>query len=213
MVESLLREAMDAAQLPRGRDLAAAGAAPREPLIVVFGPGDDEAPLSDADVVLIRFPLATDGGPTDLEPLREACAAVCRRARRGQTIVLTVAAFVGATRELLIEPLTASGFEPGYDICVACCPDPIEGDDPARLESLPRILGAGSRCADKASAAVAALAPSLHLVSSPEGAEMAKLYGDLFRALNTMLADELGEVAEGLDLDTAEILEAVALAG
>lgn len=214
MVESLLREAMDEAQLPRGRDLASAdGAASREPLTVVFEPGDDEAALSDADVVLIHFPLAGDGGPTDLEPLREACAAVCRRARRGQTIVLATAAYVGATRELLLAPLRESGFEPGYDICVACCPDPIESDEPARSpQSLPRILGAGPRCAEKASAAVAALAPSLHLVSSPEAAEMAKLYGDLFRALNTMLADELGEVADDLGLSAAEILEAVAVA-
>jgi UDP-N-acetyl-D-mannosaminuronate dehydrogenase len=205
---------MDAAQLPRGRDLASAdGAAARKPLIVVFEPGGDEAALSAADVVLIRFPLAGDGGPTDLEPLREACAAVCRHARRGQTIVLTTAAYVGATRELLIAPLRDSGFEPGYDICVACCPDPIEGDEPARSpSSLPRLLGAGARCAERASAAVATLAPSLHLVSSPEAAEMAKLYGDLFRALNAMLADELGEVAAGLGLDTAEILAAVAAA-
>jgi UDP-N-acetyl-D-glucosamine dehydrogenase len=213
MVESLLREAMDAAQLPRGRDLAPAGGpAVRKPLSVVFGPGDDEAPLSAADIILIRFSLAADGGPTDLEPLREACAAVCRRARRGQTIVLTVAAFVGATRELLIEPLTESGFQPGYDICVACCPDPIESEGPDQPQAQPRILGAGSRCANKAGAAVAALASSLHVVSSPEAAEMAKLYGDLFRALNTMLADELGEVADDLDLSAAEILEAVAVA-
>ncbi len=213
MVESLLREAMDEAQLPRGRDLAATGAAAREPLTVVFEPGDDEAALSAADVVLIRFPLAGDGGPTDLEPLRKACAAVCRHARRGQTIVLAAAAFVGATRELLIGPLTEAGFEPGYDICVGCCPEPIESDDPARgSDALPRILGAGEHCAEKASAAVAALAPSLHLVSSPEAAEMAKLYGDLFRALNTMLTDELGELADGLGLSTAEILGAVAAA-
>jgi UDP-N-acetyl-D-mannosaminuronate dehydrogenase len=214
MVNSLLREAMDEAQLPRGRDLASAGGAERrEPLTVVFEPGGDEAALSAADVVLIEFPLADDGGPTDLEPLREACAAVCRHARRGQTIVLTAAAYVGATRELLLAPLRESGFEPGYDICVACCPNPIESDDPARPpHSLPRILGAGPRCAERASVAVSDLAPSLHLVSSPEAAEMAKLYGDLFRALNTMLADELGEVAGGLGLDTAEILEAVAVA-
>lgn len=214
MVESLLREAMDEAQLPRGRDLASAGgAAAREPLTVVFEPGGDEAPLSAADVVLIRFPLAGDGGPTDLEPLRQTCATVCRHARRGQTIVLTAAAYVGATRELLLAPLREAGFEPGYDICVACCPDPIESDEPARApDSPPRILGAGTRCAERARAAVAPLAPSLHLVSSPEAAEMAKLYGDLFRALNAMLADELGEVADGLGLDTAEILEAVAAA-
>lgn len=214
MVESLLREAMDEAQLPRGRDLASVGgAAAREPLTVVFGPGGEASALSEADVVLIEFQLAADGGPTDLEPLREACAAVCHRARRGQTVVLTTAAYVGATRELLIDPLIEAGFTPGYDICVACCPGPIESDEPGRPpESLPRFLGAsGPRCAAKARAAAAPIAPSLHFVSSPEAAEMAKLYGDLFRALNTMLADELGEVADGLGLDTAEILEAVAV--
>jgi UDP-N-acetyl-D-mannosaminuronate dehydrogenase len=215
MVESLLREAMDAAQLPRGRDLTpAGGAAARTPLAVEFAPGDDEARLSEADVVLIRFPASGDGGPAELEPLRDACAAVCRRARRGQTIVLTTAAYVGAARELLVAPLAEAGFEPGRDICVACSPEPIEnGDSDRPPESLPRILGAaGPICAERASAAVAAMAPSVHLVSSLEAAEMAKLYGDLFRALNTMLADELGEVADGLGLSAAEILHAVAVA-
>src|SRR5215213_2407775 len=104
MVESLLREAMDEAQIPRGRELAPAGVAPEEraALIVRVDAGfelpADEHRLSEADAIVISV--------SDADALRRACAAVCRRARRGQTVVLAGTGYLGATRDLLVGPLT-----------------------------------------------------------------------------------------------------------
>lgn len=187
MPVSLLRESMDEAQVPRGRGLTPDGVAPaaRTPRIAVLGLGDaglrtaaalqrvgmevlgidagNEALLAEADAVLVCAPAAVDDEqrvPT-LAELNAACAAVCRHARRGQTVILTALGYVGATRDLLVRPLAAAGFEPGTDICVACSP-------PTR----PRVLGAdGTLCAEKALAVVGALAPKVHLAASPEAAE------------------------------------------
>lgn len=187
MSVSLLRESIDEAQVPRGRELTPDGVAPaaRAPRIAVLGLGDaglrtalvlqragmdvcgidagNEALLADADVVLICAPAAAGDEHRDpaLAELNAACAAVCRHARRGQTVILTALGYVGATHDLLVRPLAAAGFEPGTDICVACSP-----------EIRPRVLGAGGElCAAKAMAVVGALAPNVHLVSSPEAAE------------------------------------------
>ena len=65
--------------------------------------------LSDADAVLICVPTTVDRrGQAITEPLRRTCAAVVTRARVGQTFVLSTSTFVGATRELLVEPLSSA---------------------------------------------------------------------------------------------------------
>jgi UDP-N-acetyl-D-glucosamine dehydrogenase len=177
MVVSLLRETMDEAQIPRGRELTPTGVDPeaRPPLVAILGLGDEELPtalalqragmevvgidaanealLAEADAILICVPTHAE--------LRAACATVCRHARRGQTIVLTAAAYVGATRDLLLRPLAEAGFELGTDICVACSP-----------AIRPQLLGAsGELCTQRALAVVGPLAANVHVLSSPEAAE------------------------------------------
>lgn len=180
MAQSLLREAMDEAQIPRGQNLAPAGVAPesRPPLILVvdssFDVAADEAKLSEADAIVISLP--------ELRETRRACAAVCRRARRGQTIVLASPGYLGATRDLLVKPLTEAGFEVGADICVACSPEPTA---PAPGAKAPRrVLGAtGPLCGAKARAAIESIAPAVQPVSTPEVAELTIVLAEAMAAL------------------------------
>ena len=174
MVESLLREAMDQAQIPRGRDLAPAGVAPeaRTPLIVEvdadFDLSAEETRLSEADAIVIRV--------GDQVGLHRACAAVCRRARRGQTIALVSPVYLGATRELLVGPLAEAGFEVGRDICVVCTPPAPPGR--------PRVIGAtGPVCVGKGRMAVAAEASAVAVVSTPEAAELTVVLAEALSVL------------------------------
>jgi UDP-N-acetyl-D-glucosamine dehydrogenase len=171
----------------------------------------EEAAIGAADAVLVCVPTPVDEHRApDLTALRAACQAVVRRARAGQTIVLTSTSYVGTTRDLLVEPLTAAGFTVGEDICVAFSPERI---DPANTthpqETVPRVLGAVTPCcADRARNVIEAVAPSVHVVSSPEAAEMTKLYENVFRAVNISLANEMAEAAATLGLSAAEVIDA-----
>jgi len=181
MVESLLRESMDEAQIPRGRGLTPPGRSPEErmPQIVTvdsrFDLSAEEPSLSEADAIVVEL--------VELSETRRACAAVCRRARRGQTIVLASPGYLGATHDLLIRPLTEAGFEVGTDICVACSPPPAapvagEGKAPQR------VLGAtGPTCAGRARAAIETVAPAVQIVSTPEAAELTVVLAEALRAL------------------------------
>lgn len=262
-MESLLRESMDEAQIPRGEQRTRAGSAPasRAPLIAVVGLGSRGLPtalalrqagadvlgldtserrlaairvhrcdlspadherllialggsrfevdadlsrLSEADAIVICVPAAD----TDPEPLEAACDAVCRHARRGQTIVLTAASHVGATRELLIDPLTEAEFDVGRDICVAFSPD---RDEPAATAtaSSPRIVGANvGLCVEKARAVLDPITPAIQVVASVEAAEMAKLYEDAFHTVNSGLVDRIAGEAAAHGLSTAEVIGA-----
>lgn len=260
-MESLLRESMDEAQIPRGEQRTRAGSQPatRAPLIVVLGLGSRGLPtalalreagadvlgldtserrlaairvhrcdlspadherlvialggsrfdvdadlsrLSEADAIVICVPAADSGA------LEAACEAVCRHARRGQTIVLTAAGHVGVTRELLIDPLTEAEFDVGRDICVAFSPERADLGAGAAAAA-PRIVGArAGLCVEKARAVLGPTAPAIEVVSSAEAAEMARLYENAFRSVNASLVDRLAGEAAAHGLATAEVIGA-----
>ena len=173
----------------------------------------DCARIAEADAVLVCVPTPIDAHHVpDLRALRGSCETVCRHARRGQTIILTSTSYVGTTRDLLVDPLTARGFTVGADICVAFSPERI---DPANVsfpqELVPRVIGATSpKCAESAREIVTAVAPAVHIVSSPEAAEMTKLHENVFRAVNIALANEMAEAARALGLSATEVVDAAA---
>ena len=157
----------------------------------------DGRQAAEAEVVLICVPTPVDRHQVpDLSALRSACASVVKHARRGQTIVLTSTSYVGTTRDLLVAPLNARGLEVGQDIHVAFSPERIDPGNRTHLqETVPRVVGGVTpACAERAAAAVGLVASTVHMVSSPEAAELTKLYENTFRAVNIALANELAEI-------------------
>lgn len=178
-----------------------------------FHVGGDLGVLSEADTVVICVPTPVDSHRApDLGALASACSTVVERARPGQLLLLTSTTYVGSTRDLLVEPLRRRGLVAGRDIAVAFSPERI---DPANErfpgDRVPRVVGGASdSCAARASEVVASVAADVHVVSSPEAAEMTKLYENTFRAVNIALANELASVSRTLDLNPMEVIEAAA---
>ncbi|HEX2418891.1 MAG TPA: nucleotide sugar dehydrogenase [Micromonosporaceae bacterium] len=173
----------------------------------------DPTAVRHADAVVICVPTPIDRHRLpDLGPLQTACASVVRHARPGQVIVLTSTSFVGTTRELLIGPLARRGLNIGTDICVACSPERIDpGVDNHRQHETPRVIGADTpHCVERAATVVGCLTDQMFAVGSPEVAELAKLYENLFRAVNLALANEIADICGVLDLDPVEVTAAAA---
>jgi nucleotide sugar dehydrogenase len=169
--------------------------------------------LDAADLVLICVPTPVDEQlRPDLEILRGACAEVVRHARPGQTLVLTSTTYVGTTRELLVEPLAERGLSVGEDVFVAFAPERIDPgvSDHAQLKT-PRVLGGVTpQCTERAAEVLRYTCKHLHEVSSPEAAELVKLYENTFRAVNIALAFELAEACGTHGLDPIEVTEGAA---
>jgi UDP-N-acetyl-D-glucosamine dehydrogenase len=169
--------------------------------------------LDAADLVLICVPTPVD---EQLRPdpriLRDACASVVRHARPGQTLVLTSTTYVGTTRELLAQPLHERGLTVGEDVFVAFAPERIDPgvSEHAQLKT-PRVLGGVTpECGDRAAAVLRHTCKHLHRVSSPETAELVKLYENTFRAVNIALAFELAEACGVHGLDPIEVTDGAA---
>ena len=168
----------------------------------------DAAALSTADAVIICVPTPVDEDHVpDLVALRSACQTVVAHAHPGQTIILTSTSFVGTTRQLLVEPLRKRGLIVGTDVYVAFSPERIDPGNPDHIQrETPRVVGGVSRnCSLQAARVIGALTDSVYLVSSPEAAELTKLYENIFRAVTLALANEFSDVCATLGLDPIEV--------
>jgi UDP-N-acetyl-D-glucosamine dehydrogenase len=167
--------------------------------------------LADADAVLVCVPTPVDEDrKPDLRFLASACETVVEQARRGQLIVLTSTSYVGTTRDLLAVPLARRGLEPGIDVHVAFSPERIDpGNTSWRQEAVPRVVGGVTpACTREAGGLIEKIAARVHPVSSPETAELTKLYENSFRAVNIAFANEVAGLGRRFGLDPVEVIEA-----
>jgi UDP-N-acetyl-D-glucosamine dehydrogenase len=173
----------------------------------------DTAALASADAVVICVPTPVDEHlQPDLRWLRSACGSVVERARPGQLLVLTSTSYVGTTRDLLISPLARRGLRTGEDVHVAFSPERIDpGNTTWRQEAVPRLVGGATpACGQAAKALMERIAGRVHLLSSAEAAELAKLYENSFRAVNIAFANEMAGVSRRFGLDPIEVTDAAA---
>ncbi|MGP4043698.1 nucleotide sugar dehydrogenase [Streptomyces sp. 2A115] len=177
----------------------------------------DPAATVRARTVVICVPTPIDRHfVPDLRALSAACASVVEHAVPGQLLMLTSTTYVGATRDLLVEPLTKRGFRVGSDVFVAFSPERIDpglvNDHPhVSHDGTPRVVGGtGELSTGLAAAVLRRTAPAVHMVSSAEEAEMAKLWENTYRAVNLALANEFAEDCRALGLQPLPIIEACA---
>jgi UDP-N-acetyl-D-glucosamine dehydrogenase len=169
--------------------------------------------LTEAETVIICVPTPIDEYQApDLRALRGACTTVVDNAVASQVIVLTSTTYVGCTRELIAKPLQDKGFVVGEDIFVAFAPERIDPGVAAHApDSTPRIVGGMTNtCTTWAVDVLRHTASGIHTVSTPEVAEMAKLVENTFRAVNIALANEFSGMADELDVDVIEVINAAA---
>jgi UDP-N-acetyl-D-glucosamine dehydrogenase len=167
--------------------------------------------IAEADAVLICVPTPVDEERRpDLRPLASACATVVDRARAGQLIILMSTTYVGTTKDLLAAPLLRRGLVPGIDVNVAFSPERIDpGNTTWRQEAVPRVVGGVTPdCTRAARGLIEQIAACVHPVSSPEAAELSKLYENSFRAVNIAFANEMADGCRRLGLDPLEVIEA-----
>jgi UDP-N-acetyl-D-glucosamine dehydrogenase len=167
--------------------------------------------LRNAATVIVCVPTPVDHHLVpDLSLLTAACATVVANAQPGQVLLLTSTSYVGTTRDLLVDPLRDRGLDVGEDVFVAFSPERIDPGNTGFLqESVPRVVGGvTSECSIRAVKALGAYATTLHVVSSPEAAELTKLYENLFRAVNIALVNELADLSRDLQVDVIEVIDA-----
>ena len=167
--------------------------------------------LADAVLICVPTPLTPQREP-DLGPLLGAAGALAGVLRRGQLVVLESTTYPGTTRERLLPLLEETGLSVGRDFHLAFSPERVDPGSIGRsLGSTPKIVGGLTpACTERACALYAEVCPQVVPVSSPETAEMAKLLENIFRSVNIALVNELAMLADRMDIDIWEVVDAAA---
>jgi UDP-N-acetyl-D-glucosamine dehydrogenase len=170
------------------------------------------APLAQAEAIIICVPTPlNDNREPDLGPLVASAQAVSQVVREGQLVVLESTTYPGTTRELLVPAIERSGsLKVGENVNVAFSPERV---DPGRtdytLKNTPKVVGGiTAACTDRAAELYGRVCDRIERVSTPEAAEMTKLLENIFRSVNIALMNELAMLAERMDIDIWEVVDA-----
>ena len=167
--------------------------------------------LADAIIVCVPTPLTANREP-DLGPLTAAAAALSDVLQAGQLVVLESTTYPGTTRDRVLPLLEETGLSAGRDFHVAFSPERV---DPGRtdytLRTTPKIIGGLTpACRARAEALYGLVCDQVVPVTTLEVAEMAKLLENIFRSVNIALVNELGMLADRMDIDIWEVVDAAA---
>jgi len=169
--------------------------------------------LSEAEAVIICLPTPlAPGRVPDLSALLDGARSLAKVLRKGQLVVLESTTYPGTTREQLAPLLEESGLAAGRDFNLAYSPERI---DPGRrrptIAETPKVVGGlTDGCLERAVAVYRLICEEVVAVSSPEAAELTKLFENVFRSVNIALVNELALIAERLGIDVWEVIDAAA---
>ncbi len=174
---------------------------------------DDGAAIAACDALLICVPTPIGAHKEpDLSAVRDTMAALAPHLRVGQAVSLESTTYPGTTTDYVLPALVAAGLTPGGDVFAIYSP---EREDPGNPEGtvarVPKLVaGATPACLRVAEALYAPVAGRVVPVSSLAVAELAKLYENVFRAVNIGLVNELKRLCHGMGLDVHEVVDAAA---
>jgi UDP-N-acetyl-D-glucosamine dehydrogenase len=177
----------------------------------LFEATTDPARLAECDVISICVPtpLSKTRDP-DVSYVVSASRAVAGSLRPGQLVILESTTYPGTTREVLLPLLEQTGMRVGHDFFLCFSPERVDpGNRVWQVRNTPKVIGGiTGACARIGTAAYAKFLDSVVPVSSTEAAELTKLLENTFRAINIALVNEMAQVADRLDVDVWEVIEA-----
>ena len=167
--------------------------------------------LAECDIVSIAVPtpLSKTRDP-DVSFVVAASRSVADALRPGQVIILESTTYPGTTREVLLPLLEETGLSVGEDFFLCFSPERTDpGNEVWQVHNTPKVLGGITpACAELGRKAYGSVLETVVPVSSTEAAELTKLLENTFRAINIALVNEMAQVADRLDVDVWEVIDA-----
>jgi UDP-N-acetyl-D-glucosamine dehydrogenase len=169
--------------------------------------------LHEADAILVCVPTPlTRNREPDLGPLLAAAQSLAGVIKRGQVVVLESTTFPGTTRQHMVPLLEESGLQAGEDFALAFSPERV---DPGRtdftMRTTPKVVGGLTpACTEAAVSVYERVCDQVVRVSTPEVAELSKLLENIFRSVNIALVNEMAMLADRMDIDIWEVVDAAA---
>ena len=163
----------------------------------------------DAISICVPTPLSKSHEP-DISYILAASKVVAQGLRKGQLIVLESTSYPGTTREALLPALQETNLEVGKDFFLCFSPERVDpGNQTWQIKNTPKVLGGITQeCLEVGCAVYQRFVDELVPVSSTESAELVKILENTFRAVNIAMVNEVALIADRLEVDVWEVIEA-----
>jgi UDP-N-acetyl-D-glucosamine dehydrogenase len=171
----------------------------------------DWGEIKKCTVVLITVPTPLTKNKTpDTTAIEEAGKKIARNLKPGTLVVLESTTYPGTTEELLKPILEKSGLVAGKDFFLAFAPERIDpGNKKFAFHEVPKVVGGiNKKSTDLAVKFYRTFIPNAFPVANARTAEMTKLLENIFRLVNISLVNELKMLADKMDIDFWEVIEA-----
>lgn len=165
----------------------------------------------DAFLICVPTPLSKSRQP-DLSYVERAIEMLTHTRVDRSIVILESTTYPGTTSEVLRPALEATGRQLDDTFLLTFSPERVDpGNKTHALQRIPKVVGGESVDSGEVAAALYATAfDTVHRVSTPTTAEMAKLIENTFRNVNIALANEMKMLCDALDVDVWEVIEAAA---
>lgn len=170
----------------------------------------DQSKLKEMDAICICVPTPLNKTKEpDLSYVKSECEEISRYIQSGQLIVLESTTYPGTTREVMLPILEKSGLRGGVDFFLAYSPERVDpGNKKHSIKNTPKIVGGLNLKSTKlAELLYSHVAQKVVPVSSPEVAEMAKVFENVFRNINIALVNELSQLCEKMGISVWEVID------
>ncbi|MFO7893834.1 MAG: nucleotide sugar dehydrogenase [Longimicrobiales bacterium] len=179
----------------------------------LFEATTDSARLAECDIISIAVPtpLSKTRDP-DVSYVVAAAKSVADALRPGQLVILESTTYPGTTREVMLPMLQDTGLKVGEDFFLCFSPERVDpGNKVWQVHNTPKVIGGiTAACSQIGGEAYGRALETVVPVSSTEAAELTKLLENTFRAINIAMVNEMAQVADRLDVDVWEVIEAAA---
>ncbi len=169
--------------------------------------------VKDIDTVCICVPTPLDiYQQPDLSYVKDSTENVAKYLHPGMLVVLESTTYPGTT-DKLVKPILEkeSGLKCGQDFFLAFSPERIDpGNAWYKVRNTPKVVGGVTLdCTEVAVSLYSNIIQGkVYPVSSPEVAEMEKIYENVFRYTNIALANEMSILCHKMNIDFWEVIEA-----
>lgn len=166
---------------------------------------------SDAIVICVPTPLNKCHEP-DLSYVVGTVEAIVPHLKAGQLLSLESTTYPGTTDEELLPRIEARGLKVGEDCFLVFSP---EREDPGNPDftntTIPKVIGGTTpACLVEGEALYNLVCDQVVPVSSTRAAEFTKLLENIYRSVNIGLVNEMKIVAEAMNVDIWEVIQAAA---
>jgi UDP-N-acetyl-D-glucosamine dehydrogenase len=171
----------------------------------------DQSKLAELDAICICVPTPlTKTKDPDLSYVTHEAKEVAKYLRPGQIVVLESTTYPGTTRQVVLPVMESSGLKCGLDFYLAYSPERVDpGNKKYGVKNTPKLVGGvNPESTHLAKVLYSKITDSVIPVSSPEIAEMTKIFENVFRSVNIALVNELAQLCHNMNASVWEVIEA-----